>query len=184
MRIRSVWFYVFSLLFLTLVLGCSKSEAPKQETPVAATTMAQPTTPGPPTGEAVEKGQALFEQKCSQCHDLKRATSRTETKEKWAEIVKQMQGKPGSGISDADGEKILNYLTARHIMTSKGEALFEQECSKCHGLERVTSSTATKKKWAEILKEMEGKPGSGISDADEEKILDYIITQHKTAPGF
>jgi len=114
MRIRPVWIYVFSLLFLAFVAGCSKSETPKPAPTSAAPAAESPAKSVSLNGEAVAKGEALFEQKCSQCHDLKRATSRAETKEKWAEIVKQMQGKQGSGISDADAEKILDYLVTHH----------------------------------------------------------------------
>jgi mono/diheme cytochrome c family protein len=182
MRIRSVWPYVFSLLFFALVIGCSKSEAPKQEATPAAPAAESPAKPASPTSEAVAKGEAVFEQKCNKCHGLDRATSRTETKEKWAAIVKQMEGKQGAGISDADAGQILVYLVARHRLVSKGQALFEQKCSQCHGLERATSRTKTKEKWAAILKQMEEKQGAGISDADAEKILDYLVTEHKMVP--
>jgi cytochrome c5 len=113
MRIRSVWLYVFSLLLFPLVLGCSKSEAPKPPSSASAPA-ASSAEPALPAGKAVVKGETLFEQKCSQCHDLMRATSRTETKEKWAEIVKKMEGKAGAGISEADAEKILDYLVTKH----------------------------------------------------------------------
>jgi mono/diheme cytochrome c family protein len=174
---------------LTLVIGCSKSEAPKPETPAATPGMTQPATSAPtiPTPsratpaekEALAKGQALFELKCSQCHALGRVTSRTETKEKWAEIVKKMQGKPGSGISDAEAENILGYLSVEHTMESEGRAIFEQKCSQCHGLGRVHTRTETKKKWEEIVKKMREKGGAGISDADAAKILEFISTEHR-----
>ncbi|MGE5283677.1 MAG: c-type cytochrome, partial [Actinomycetota bacterium] len=59
-------------------------------------------------------GKTLFEAKCSVCHGLDRATSLTETKEKWAEIVKTMQGKKADWISDADASKIVDFLAAEH----------------------------------------------------------------------
>jgi mono/diheme cytochrome c family protein len=184
MRIRPVWLYVFSLLFIAGFAGCSKSETPKSAPTTATPAVESQAKPGSPGSEALVRGEALFQQKCSQCHDLKRANSRFETKEKWAEIVKQMQKKPGSGISDVEAEQILGYLVAKHRLTSKGEALFEEKCSQCHGLERATSRTETREKWAEIVKQMQKKPASGISDAEAEKILDYLVTEHKTATQF
>ena len=103
MRLRYVVLCVLSLLVLSLAIGCSKQEAPKQEAPPAA----------PAAGGAAE-GKALFEQKCSVCHPLDRATSRSELKEKWAGIVKDMQGKKADWISDADAAKIVDFLAAEH----------------------------------------------------------------------
>jgi cytochrome c5 len=111
MRNRYVVLCVFSLLLLTLAMGCSKSEAPKQEAPPAAPAAAPA---APAAGGAVADGKALFEQKCSVCHELTRATSRAETKEGWAKIVKDMQSKKADWISDADAAKIVDFLAAEH----------------------------------------------------------------------
>jgi len=108
MRIRSAVLCVFSLLLLTLVIGCSKQEAPKTEAPPAA-----PAAAAPAAGGGAD-GKTLFDQKCSVCHGLDRATARKELKEKWASIVKEMQGKKADWISDADAAKIVDYLAAEH----------------------------------------------------------------------
>jgi cytochrome c5 len=107
MRIRSVVPCVLSLLFLTLAVGCSKQEAPKPEVPPAAPVAA-------PAAAPEADGKTLFESKCSVCHGIDRATARTETKEKWGEIVKEMQGRKADWISDADKAKIVDYLSAEH----------------------------------------------------------------------
>jgi mono/diheme cytochrome c family protein len=52
--------------------------------------------------------------KCSVCHGLDRPTARKETKEKWAGIVKEMQGKKAGWISDAEASKIVDYLAAEY----------------------------------------------------------------------
>ena len=101
MRVRSVVFCVLSLLVLALAIGCAKQEPPKPAAPAA-----------PAAGGAAE-GKALFEQKCAACHGLDRATVRKETKEKWASIVKEMQGKKAGWISDPDGAKIAEYLASQ-----------------------------------------------------------------------
>jgi mono/diheme cytochrome c family protein len=61
-----------------------------------------------------EEGEALFQQKCGVCHKTRIATSRNETKETWAGIVKTMQGKKDNWISDAQAQKIVEYLSAEH----------------------------------------------------------------------
>ena len=103
MRVRSVVPCVLSLLVVTLAVGCSKQEPPKPAAPAA-----------PAAVPAAVEGKALFEQKCSVCHGMDRATARQETKEKWASIVKEMQGKKADWISDADAAKIVEFLAAEH----------------------------------------------------------------------
>jgi cytochrome c5 len=113
MRARTAVLCFVSLFLLSLAIGCSKTEAPKQEAPPAAPVAAAPAAT-PAAGGAVADGKTLFEQKCSVCHELTRATSRTETKEGWTSIVKEMQGKKAGWISDEEAGKIVDFLTAEH----------------------------------------------------------------------
>lgn len=103
MRLRAALAFLVVLLAAVLVLGCAK----KEEAPPAAP------TPAPAVSPAAE-GKALFEQKCVVCHPLDRATTRTETKERWATIVKDMQSKRADWISDADAGKIVEFLATEH----------------------------------------------------------------------
>ncbi|MBI5419204.1 MAG: photosystem P840 reaction-center cytochrome c-551, partial [Deltaproteobacteria bacterium] len=93
---------VVPLFLVVLAAGCSKPEAPKQAAPAA------------PAVTAAAEGKALFEQRCGVCHGLDRTTARTETKERWMEVVKSMQGKKADFISDADAVKIVEYLATDH----------------------------------------------------------------------
>ena len=103
MRVRSVVLIVLSVMLLAFAVGCGKQEPPKPATPAAS-------APAAPAAD----GKTLFETKCSVCHGIDRATARTETKEKWASIIKEMQGKKADWISDADASKIVDYLAAEH----------------------------------------------------------------------
>jgi cytochrome c5 len=113
MRARRAVLCVFSVFLFSLTIGCSKTEAPKQEAPPPAPAATAPSA-APAAGGAVADGKALFEQKCSVCHELTRATSRTETKEGWASLVKEMQGKKAGWISDEEAGKIVEFLAAEH----------------------------------------------------------------------
>ena len=53
--------------------------------------------------------KAVFEKRCSRCHNLDRVNP-TETPERWKAIVKKMKAKWFSGISDEDAEAITRYL--------------------------------------------------------------------------
>ena len=103
MRVRSVMPIVVSVMLLAFAIGCGKQEPPKPAAPAA------PAAAGP-----AADGKTLFEAKCGVCHGIDRATARSESKEKWASIVKEMQGKKADWISDADASKIIDYLAADH----------------------------------------------------------------------
>ena len=102
MRVRSVLPVVLSVMLLAFAIGCAKQEPPQPAAPAAA-----------PAAPELD-GKTLFESKCSVCHGIDRATARTETKEKWTSIVKEMQGKKADWISDAEASKIIDYLAAEH----------------------------------------------------------------------
>ncbi len=102
MRSRAVLASALIPLAAALVVGCARKEEPK------------PAAPPPAAASPVAEGKALFEQKCGVCHGLDRATGRTETRVKWAEIVKAMQEKKADWISDGEALKILDYLAAEH----------------------------------------------------------------------
>ena len=80
--------------------------------PEAGGSRGAPVTAAPAAPAA--DGKTLFETKCSVCHGLDRATARKEKKEKWASIVKEMQGKKADWISDAEALKIVDSLSAEH----------------------------------------------------------------------
>ena len=103
MRLRSVVLIVVSVMLLVFAAGCAKQEPPKPAAPAAS-------APAAPAAD----GKTLFDTKCGVCHGIDRATVRTETKEKWAGIVKEMQGKKADWISDAEASKIIDYLAAEH----------------------------------------------------------------------
>ena len=102
MRVRSVVLIALSVMLLAFAIGCAKQEPPK------------PAAPAAPAAAPVADGKTLFDTKCSVCHGIDRATARRESKEKWASIVKDMQGKKADWISDADAAKIVDYLAAEH----------------------------------------------------------------------
>ena len=106
MRVRSVVLGVVSVMLLAFAVGCSKQEPPAPAAPAAPAAAA----PAAPAAD----GRSVFEAKCSVCHPLDRVTVRKETRDKWASIVKEMQGKKADWISDAEASKIVDFLAAEH----------------------------------------------------------------------
>ncbi|MGA7104468.1 MAG: cytochrome c [Candidatus Deferrimicrobiaceae bacterium] len=101
MRLRAVVPFLAVLLVVAAVSGCAKKEEAKP-------------APSTPAVAAMGEGKAIFEQKCSVCHGLDRATARTETKDKWSAIIKEMQGKKAGWITDEEAARVLDYLTSAY----------------------------------------------------------------------
>jgi mono/diheme cytochrome c family protein len=55
-------------------------------------------------------GKALFEAKCSACHDLDRALQQTKDRNGWTATVKRMQQVNGCPITDAQAVEIIDHL--------------------------------------------------------------------------
>jgi mono/diheme cytochrome c family protein len=52
----------------------------------------------------------LFAGKCSKCHTIARPLNTMMTKDEWSRYVKRMMHKPNSGISDAQGKQIFEFV--------------------------------------------------------------------------
>ncbi len=59
---------------------------------------------------AMQSAYKLFSAKCSKCHTLARPINTMMTRDEWERYVKRMMHKPNSGISDAQGKQIFEFL--------------------------------------------------------------------------
>ncbi len=100
MTTRRVLLICFALLLLSL--GCSGAVGIRGGLP-APQVEAFP--------QDVKGAYHLFELRCSRCHTLERPlTAGVTSLDHWRAYVSRMRRNPGSGISPADGEKILVFL--------------------------------------------------------------------------
>jgi cbb3-type cytochrome oxidase cytochrome c subunit len=101
MRLSIVFSFpaILLIVFLVFASGCAKKEEPK---PLAPASLSETET----------EGKILVEHMCVACHSLERVTSRNETREKWEKIIREMQGRKPGFISEADADKMLEYLSA------------------------------------------------------------------------
>ena len=65
---------------------------------------------GTAVAEQDSKGKALFEEKCSACHDLGRALRQTRDRDGWTATVKRMQQVNRCPITDAQAQEIIDHL--------------------------------------------------------------------------
>ena len=59
---------------------------------------------------AQQANYKLFTGKCSKCHTIARPLNTMMTKDEWSRYVKRMMHKPNSGISDAQGKQIFEFV--------------------------------------------------------------------------
>lgn len=59
---------------------------------------------------AQQQAYKLFTSKCSTCHTIARPINTTMTLPEWERYVKRMMHKPNSGISNAQGKEIYEFL--------------------------------------------------------------------------
>lgn len=72
----------------------------------------EPAVAPEPADPALKSARAVFEAKCSLCHDLNRALGKHKTPDEWQKTVVRMQEKAPDKISDADVKAVLTYLNA------------------------------------------------------------------------
>lgn len=104
-----VWIVLTALVLLlgAMVVACS-APANKGETPAPANEQATP-TPEP----AALSGEALVQERCTQCHDLTRIQSAAKTREEWDATVTRMIGK-GASLNETEKVAVLDYLAATY----------------------------------------------------------------------
>ena len=75
-----------------------------------------PTTPAPGETDQVPAGdpkaKALFEAKCSVCHELSRPLGKNKDRSGWTTTVTRMQKVNRCPITDAEAKAIIDYLVA------------------------------------------------------------------------
>jgi hypothetical protein len=57
-----------------------------------------------------QKNYKTFTDKCAKCHTIARPINTSMTKAEWERYVKRMMHKPNSGIGDAQGKAIYEFL--------------------------------------------------------------------------
>lgn len=91
------------------------------------------------------------QRKCTTCHTERRFAGEHATKNDIARIIKQMEQHPDTRLTHQDVERIHASLTL-------------MRCTSCHSSEEINKlSLMDQDEQAEVIREMQRKPGSGIS---------------------
>jgi cytochrome c5 len=130
-----------------------------------------------PTAGAEEKlppgeGRKIVETVCGTCHGLEIVTSKSYSRERWSKVVEEMIAQ-GAPLRKAEAAKVIEYLTRNFGEKEHAKELYEEVCTYCHELERITRQALTKEEWRGLIKGMvdEGPP---VTDEEFAMIVDYL----------
>ncbi|HEV3025395.1 MAG TPA: hypothetical protein VGX76_23150, partial [Pirellulales bacterium] len=70
----------------------------------------------------VARGNAAFQNACTQCHDAARSTSKSKDLAGWRATVRRMAGKSGADVPQGDWEAIATYLASLSAPAAGGGA--------------------------------------------------------------
>jgi cytochrome c5 len=99
---------VFTMVLLVVLVGSllAACGAAEEETAV-------PTTEQEEAAPAALEGKTLLEERCTECHDLRRVEQAKKSEEDWKASVERMVGK-GAKLSQEEQELVIRYLAEMH----------------------------------------------------------------------
>lgn len=93
--------------------------------------------------DGIKENYEVFQQKCTQCHKLSRPiNSDYATPDEWSRYIKRMMHKPGSGIGNADGKKIYEFLT--YDASIRKKAMLDEKLAKATPQEKADAEAKIK----------------------------------------
>ncbi len=139
---------------------------------------------------ALDEDKAFFEDKCSRCHTLDRIFLEPLTDESRRHVVSRMQTRSGTDwLSDEDVERVLQYLSTAHLKApappevaagATGKELFAARCQTCHTMERISVHLSPdhlmNMDWSHVVNRMRGKAPQWMTEAESQRIADYLQT--------
>jgi cytochrome c5 len=140
--------------------------------------------PWPAAAGAEEKlppgeGRKIVEAVCGTCHGLEIVTSKNYSRERWSKVIEEMIAQ-GAPLRKAEAAKVVDYLSRNFGENDHAKELYEEICSYCHELERVTRQALTKEEWRGLIKGMVDE-GAPVTDEEFSMIVDYLAKHY--GPG-
>ena len=116
----------------------------------------------------MQKGKAVFEAACTECHDAAKAAGGDRDREGWLKVVDEKVG-DGAKVADADRDPLASYLAAGSLLRSK--------CSACHSSQRPLSKNKDLAGWQATVTRMSGKRPGHLSEDDVARIAGYLAAE-------
>lgn len=121
----------------------------------------------------------LIDQKCKNCHNLKRVHANKMSASRWSDTVKRMQSKKQDWLDDQEIDEILAVLSVNNLINRK--YLFERKCVDCHNginKQNLLFLSKTKAGWQRSIERMRKRYSMRIG-VDEAKEIAIYWTDFK-----
>jgi ferredoxin-NADP reductase len=139
----------------------------------------------PPVKIDLNQATDLVQKRCSKCHNLDRVMGARKDARGWLGTVSRMRSLPGAGISEADAQTIVAWLSSQNQPQGSekagqmevARALVDQRCGRCHTLDRIYKTVQTPEQWRETVGRMvEYAAGStgALQLGEDQQIIDYL----------
>lgn len=145
---------------------------------------------GPPAHAGLidlNDASVLMQKRCSKCHTLDRIAGARKDTAGWTTAVNRMRAMAGAGISEADAQTIISFLTAQKRLSGSektaqmevARALVDQRCGRCHPLDRVYKTVQGPEQWRETVTRMvdyaAGSTGA-FHPGEDQQIIEFLST--------
>jgi cytochrome c2 len=134
---------------------------------------------GTPLPEGAAK--PLVATACTACHSLDRVTATKRTREEWRTSVAAMIQR-GAHLDSEQAASIVGYLSLNFGKKDRARDLFEDSCSSCHSLARISDYALTKAEWFEETKGMISE-GTVLTDEELDLLLNYLAKNFGPRPA-
>jgi len=117
-------------------------------------------------------GKRIVETTCSSCHEQDVVTSKRYTKQQWRAVVDAMISE-GASLTKAEAARVVEYLAKNFGEKDRAKELYQEICSYCHELERITRQSLTREEWRGLIKGMVDE-GAPVTEEEFSMIVDYL----------
>lgn len=133
----------------------------------------------------LDDASVLMQKRCSKCHTLDRIAGARKDTAGWTATVNRMRAMAGAGISEADAQTIVSFLTAQKrpqesektAQMEVARALVDQRCGRCHPLDRVYKTMQGPEQWRETVTRMvdyaAGSTGA-FHPREDQQIIEFL----------
>lgn len=137
------------IIGITLVAGARVARAADEPLDAETKARVERFEKGPATidvskyPDGIKENYEVFSTKCTQCHRLSRPiNSDYALPDEWSRYIKRMMHKPGSGIGNAEGKKIYEFLVYDSSVRKK--AMLDQKLAKATPEEKTAAESKIK----------------------------------------
>lgn len=136
----------------------------------------------PVSAEKLPAGDAkrIVETACASCHSLEIVTGKSYTRQQWRSVVSEMIAQ-GAPLSKAEAPRVVEYLARNFGEKDRAKELYEEICSYCHELGRITRQALTREEWRGLIRGMVDE-GAPVTDEEFSMIVDYLAEHFGPKP--